>query len=117
MDTSTSNSEARKENPSKYMRQLKISRLTLMEKFFNTDLELLVEIWKGETENEYFSIDFAYNYSSCAAMGSISERESNLGAYKEILWAKDELFDIMGLAKYLKWDTSNTVIEDLSEKV
>jgi hypothetical protein len=50
-------------------------------------------------------------------MGSISERESNLGAYKEILWAKDELFDIMGLAKYLKWDTSNTVIEDLSEKV
>ena len=69
------------------------------------------------SKNEYFSVDFAYNYSSCAAMGSISERESNLGAYKEILWAKDELFDIMGLAKYLKWDTSNTVIEDLSEKV
>lgn len=116
MDTSTSDSEARKENPSKYMRDLKVSRLTFMDKFFNNDLELIVEIWRGETENEYFTIDFAYNYTSCAAMGSISERESTLGNYKEILWAKDELFDIIGLARYLKWDTSNTIIEDLSEK-
>jgi len=98
------------------MRNLKVGRLTLMEKFFNTDLELLVEIWKGETENEYFTLDFAYNHSSCAVMGSISDRESTLGNHKEILWAKDELFHIMDLGKYLGWNTSEAVIEDLSEK-
>lgn len=116
MDKSTSNSEARKENPSQYMRDLKVTRLFLLEKFFNTDLELLVEIWKGETEDQYFTLDFAYNYTSCAVMGSISDRESTLGNYKEILWAKDELFHIMDLEKYLRWDTSEAVIEDLSEK-
>jgi hypothetical protein len=116
MDKSTSNSEARKENPSQYMRDLKVTRLFLLEKFFNTDLELLVEIWKGETEDQYFTLDFAYNYTSCAVMGSISDRESTLGNYKEILWAKDELFHIMDLEKYLRWDISEAVIEDLSEK-
>jgi len=49
-------------------------------------------------------------------MGSISDRESTLGNYKEILWAKDELFHIMDLEKYLRWDISEAVIEDLSEK-
>lgn len=116
MDKSTSNSEARKENSSQYMRDLKVTRLFLLEKFFNTDLELLVEIWKGETEDQYFTLDFAYNYTSCAVMGSISDRESTLGNYKEILWAKDELFHIMDLEKYLRWDISEAVIEDLSEK-
>jgi hypothetical protein len=76
----------------------------------------LVEIWKGETEDQYFTLDFAYNYTSCAVMGSISDRESALGDYKEVLWAKDELFDIMALEKYLKWDTSEAIIEDLSER-
>jgi hypothetical protein len=98
------------------MRDLKINRLCLLEKFFNTELELLVEIWRGETEDQYFTLDFAYNYSSCAVMGSISDRESTLGNYKEILWAKDQLFHIMDLEKYLRWDTSEAVIEDLSEK-
>lgn len=116
MDKSTSNSETRKEDSSQYMRDLKVTRLCLLDKFFNTDLELLVEIWKGETEDQYFTLDFAYNYTSCAVMGSISDRESTLGNYKEILWAKDELFHIMDLEKYLNWDTSETVIEDLSEK-
>ena len=117
MDKSASNSKTRKEDSSRYMRDLKITRLTLMDKFFNNDLELLVEIWRGETENEYFSLDFAYNHSSCAVMGSISERESTLGDYKEILWAKDQLFHIMDLEKYLRWDTSEAIIEDLSEKI
>jgi len=116
MDTSTSNSETRKEDSSQYMRDLKIARLCLLEKFFNTELELLVEIWKGETQDQYFTLDFAYNYTSCAVMGSISDRESTLGNRKEILWAKDELFHIMDLEKYLRWDTSEAVIEDLSEK-
>jgi hypothetical protein len=116
MDKSTSNSKARKEDPSEYMRGLKVDRLCLVEKFFNTKLELLVEIWKGETEDQYFTLDFAYNYTSCAVMGSISDRESTLGDYKEVLWAKDELFDIMALEKYLKWDTSEAIIEDLSER-
>jgi hypothetical protein len=116
MDKSTSNSETRKEDSSQYMRDLKITRLCLLEKFFNTELELLVEIWKGETEDQYFTLDFAYNYTSCAVMGSISDRESTLGNYKEILWAKDQLFHIMDLEKYLRWDTSEAVIEDLSEK-
>lgn len=116
MDKSTSNSKTRKEDSSQYMRDLKVTRLSLIDKFFNTELELLVEIWKGETEDQYFTLDFAYNYTSCAVMGSISDRESTLGNYKEILWAKDELFHIMDLEKYLNWDTSETVIEDLSEK-
>jgi len=116
MDQSTNNSEARKKNSSRYMKDLKVERLTLMEKFVHTDLKLLVEIWKGETENEYFTLDFAYNNSSCAVMGSISDRESTLGAYKEILWAKDELFHIMDLGKYLGWNTSEAIIEDLSER-
>ena len=116
MDKSTSNSETRKEDSPQYMRNLKITRLCLLEKFFNTDLELLVEIWRGETEDQYFTLDFAYNYTSCAVMGSISDRESTLGNYKEILWAKDQLFHIMDLEKYLRWDTSEAVIEDLSEK-
>jgi hypothetical protein len=116
MDKSTSDSETRKEDSSQYMRDLKINRLCLLEKFFNTELELLVEIWRGETEDQYFTLDFAYNYSSCAVMGSISDRESTLGNYKEILWAKDQLFHIMDLEKYLRWDTSEAVIEDLSEK-
>jgi hypothetical protein len=116
MDKSTSNSETRKEDSSQYMRDLKITRLCLLEKFFNTELELLVEIWKGETEDQYFTLDFAYNYTSCAVMGSISDRESTLGNYKEILWAKDQLFHIMDLEKYLRWDTSEALIEDLSEK-
>lgn len=116
MDKSTSNSETRKEDSSEYMRGLKVIRLCLIEKFFNTKLELLVEIWKGETENEYFTLDFAYNYTSCAVMGSISDRESTLGDRKEVLLAKDELFHIMDLEKYLKWDTSEAIIEDLSER-
>jgi hypothetical protein len=116
MDKSTSNSETRKEDSSEYMRGLKVIRLCLIEKFFNTKLELLVEIWKGETENEYFTLDFAYNYTSCAVMGSISDRESTLGHRKEVLLAKDELFHIMDLEKYLKWDTSEAIIEDLSER-
>ena len=116
MDKSTSNSETRKEDSSEYMRDLKVIRLCLIEKFFNTELELLVEIWKGETENEYFTLDFAYNYTSCAVMGSISDRESTLGHRKEVLLAKDELFHIMDLEKYLKWDTSEAIIEDLSER-
>ena len=63
MDKSTSNSKTRKEDPSEYMRGLKVDRLCLVEKFFNTKLELLVEIWKGETEDQYFTLDFAYNYN------------------------------------------------------
>jgi hypothetical protein len=117
MDKSTSNSETRKENPSEYMRDLKVTRLCLLEKFFNTDLELLVEIWRGDTEDQYFTLDFAYNQTSCAVMGSISDRESGLGKYKEVLWAKDELFHMMDLEKHLRWDTSEAVIEDLSEKL
>ena len=35
---------------------------------------------------------------------------------KEVLLAKDELFHIMDLEKYLKWDTSEAIIEDLSER-
>lgn len=116
MDKSASNSKTRKEDPSQYMRDLKITRLTLIEKFFNDSLELIVEIWKGETEDQYFTLDFAYNYTSCAVMGSISDRESTLGNYKEILWAKDQLFHIIELEKYLRWDTSEAIIEDLSEK-
>ena len=40
MDKSTSDSETRKEDSSEYMRDLKVIRLCLIEKFFNTELEL-----------------------------------------------------------------------------
>jgi len=97
------------------MRNLKITHLALISKYFNPTLKIFVEQWKGETENDYFFVDFAFDDEGCASLGSISDRETTLGDYKEILLSKDEFFDIFDLAKYLKWDTSTAILEDVTE--
>lgn len=97
------------------MRNLKVTHLVLISKYFHPTLKIFVEQWKGETDNDYFFVDLAFDEGSCASLGSISDRESTLGDHKEILWSKDELFDIFDLACYLKWDTSTAILEDVTE--
>lgn len=100
---------------SKPLENLKVEYLCLYQKFFNKNLNLYVEGWRGETEDKYFAVDIAVtaDQKACSSIGSINERESKVFEDREILLSKDYSFDIFDLAKYLNWNLENATIEEM----
>lgn len=113
MDQPSNNSQTRKENSS-FMKNLKIERLGLRRELFNLEKSISIQLWTGETEDQYFSIDIASNQNLCIAAGSIEDREPHLGRDKKILLNEHGHLNIYNIASHLGWDISKAKIDDLN---
>ena len=113
MEEKKPKSTRQKKSP-KFMEKLKVERLCLINKYFKEDLNLIVEVWIGETEKEYIAVEIASdpNGEICSSIGSINERESRVYEDRQILLTETFPFDIFHLAKYLKWNLKNSIIEE-----
>ncbi len=113
MDQPSNNSQTRKEDSS-FMKNLKIERLGLRRELFNLEKSISIQLWTGETEDQYFSIDIASNQNLCIAAGSIEDRELHLGRHKKILLNEYGHLNIYNIASHLGWDISKAKIDDLN---
>lgn len=113
MDKPSNDSQTRKENSS-FMKNLKIERLRLSRELFNLERSISIQLWVGETEDQYFSIDIASNQKLCVASGSIQDRELHLGRGKKILLSEHGYFNIYNIASRLGWDISKAKIDNLN---
>lgn len=101
----------------KKYKKLKIVNLCLYEKYLDETTSVWVERWRGETENEYVLLEFAFTERLSVVVGSVEEREMLLSINKKVLYETFEKMDIFKAIELLEWDVANAKVENFASDV
>jgi hypothetical protein len=93
--------------------RIKPTLLVLSYKFYSKEYKMMVELWYGETKDEYFIIEMANDKRfGCVVVGAISEREIDVRAGKIEIFKADKECTIEDISNYFKWNLKKTKFDD-----